>query len=1523
MRAHPRTRGSAIVYALVFASLLGLTALAILATQTRSTRNTSEISNRALERATTDAAIEHGKALVQQALGAQAVELEQLADLNVTNHRLNGLEYRLDLSLAALGSIHADLVGTNQWSAVRMNPHTGEPLRHLTSNVNLEALTLQGEWRDALIHQAPGADPITLGIYQDGVYRRELADTSHIPIPFPELNAPPAQLAARGSTSGTRAELGVLLDATGRVWEWPLDQSATPSLLNELAGITSITSGDRYALALTQHGDLYGWGNNTRGPLRPTSMSMSESLQDITRLDMPIVDGARPALITVASGDNHVIALDSRGRAWSWGANHSQQLGRSCGSVCSADTIQLETDLPIVSVNAGGDRGAALDQAGRLFVWGAGRTPRLLTHPDGAPARITHYSLSASEGLAITQDAKLVRFTNNTTQPLEIRLITNETTGGSTTITRADLIRAGQEHHAAIIGADLITWPANTPGTPTATHQLTPGNLGPGQHENLDNLRVTIGDQSLTLAWDAPEEDLTYQIHHSHDARDWQQAGQTTSPTYHLDNLTNGQPYFLRLTALNPYGEPRYEHTGGPHTPAGPPGTPTNGRITPLHEALELAWDAPPNNGNPITAYRLEQSSNGTVWQTLPYEPTQPHARLTNLENGRPYHHRVTAINSAGRSTPLTLPIGTPQGPPAPPELERADGHSLNGHAAITLTWQPAPGATSYRAHHTRDGGTWTTTTGPSDATSLTITGLQADANYSVYLVAANQHGDSQPSRRLSVTTRNTPSSPRDLSAAPRSDTEALLAWNPPVSGAPITNYRLERREEGGSWRHLSALESETFLDQGLEPGRHYAYRIAAVNASGTGAYTPPMELVTSLTAPSQPGAPKLRYRNQDSLTIAWDAPASAGGATSLTYRLERRQADHGTWVVLTQDHDNTTFTDTTVQPGGTYAYRVTARNQQHDSPTSEETLIAASAALTAPNAPRLTGREHLSISLEWDASSTPSVTAYLLERAEHGSLFTTLTTIPAQAAAIQTYADTRITAGVTYAYRVRAKTADATSEPSPASDDVVALARSAAPNALTATPDTTEGAFQLAWGAPNDAGGAQVIGYRIQRKTNDHEWATIHDHQNPTTSFTDPDAQLGAEHSYRVAAVTTLGANHISPYTPATPPQLLIRIPGQPDAPLVATAPGSFTHPLITWLAPNDGGTPITAYTLERELNSVWSKHATLAGHETQYVDQEAQPGRSYRYRVIVTNAAGDSSASGPSNTYEAHPALGAPTQPHVTHAGTARLHISWAAPPDADPNDVQGYRLERRVGNGEWQTLIASTGPGVLSHDDRGLSVGVAYQYRVAAINQAAVVGATSTPSVVVTAAEPPTVPRSPALARSGDHTLTVEWNAPSADGHASITSYKLQVRTSDDDGTWGAWRSVYEGGNRSFTHTNLVSSLYYQYRVAAANATGESDYAQTASLRAQEIRTITYEFTWSGMWCSYNTGPLSVQTPGDGRWHYAGRSNVGSGGCSAWADIAVAWSEQDPTPAPQCSVMASNVTLEGWQTVRCAFQ
>src|SRR5690606_16908695 len=144
----------------------------------------------------------------------------------------------------------------------------------------------------------------------------------------------------------------------------------------------------------------------------------------------------------------------------------------------------------------------------------------------------------------------------------------------------------------------------------------------------------------------------------------------------------------------------------------------------------------------------------------------------------------------------------------------------------------------------------------------------------------------------------------------------------------------------------------------------------------------------------------------------------------------------------------------------------------------------------------------------------------------------------------------------------------------------------------LTATLNLQGGRFTLEWLAPLDTGGGEIIGYRIQRNTDDQGWVTITDTMHAGTSQVDASAELGQEHSYRVAAITNLGVTHHSPYSAATPARKAMRVPGTPAAPTAAPAPGSPTQPLVKWIAPHDGGAPITTYTLERDDGAGWREH-------------------------------------------------------------------------------------------------------------------------------------------------------------------------------------------------------------------------------------------------------------------------------------------------------------------------------------------
>ncbi|GAA5483111.1 chitobiase/beta-hexosaminidase C-terminal domain-containing protein [Haloferula sargassicola] len=91
-------------------------------------------------------------------------------------------------------------------------------------------------------------------------------------------------------------------------------------------------------------------------------------------------------IVQVASGAAHTLALDKDGHVWSWGYNAHGQLGDGTttnrgGAVSVMDSTGSNPLSEIVSVTAGGDgtqgSSAAIDTAGRIWVWGRNNTGQL------------------------------------------------------------------------------------------------------------------------------------------------------------------------------------------------------------------------------------------------------------------------------------------------------------------------------------------------------------------------------------------------------------------------------------------------------------------------------------------------------------------------------------------------------------------------------------------------------------------------------------------------------------------------------------------------------------------------------------------------------------------------------------------------------------------------------------------------------------------------------------------------------------------------------------------------------------------------------------------------------------------------------------------------------------------------------------------------------------------------------------------------------------------------------------------
>jgi hypothetical protein len=141
---------------------------------------------------------------------------------------------------------------------------------------------------------------------------------------------------------------------------------------------TSLT-GQRLGLSgnashiLDQHGQIWSWGFGSVDGILGTEIPMNATF--LVAADQSALSDA--PVVSIAPGSGHMLALDADGRLWSWGSNNSGQLGIGVDS--SEVTVQptpVAVDLTnldgakVVAVDASNGWSVALDEFGRVWIWG-------------------------------------------------------------------------------------------------------------------------------------------------------------------------------------------------------------------------------------------------------------------------------------------------------------------------------------------------------------------------------------------------------------------------------------------------------------------------------------------------------------------------------------------------------------------------------------------------------------------------------------------------------------------------------------------------------------------------------------------------------------------------------------------------------------------------------------------------------------------------------------------------------------------------------------------------------------------------------------------------------------------------------------------------------------------------------------------------------------------------------------------------------------------------------------------------
>ena len=572
---------------------------------------------------------------------------------------------------------------------------------------------------------------------------------------------------------------------------------------------------------------------------------------------------------------------------------------------------------------------------------------------------------------------------------------------------------------------------------------------------------------------------------------------------------------------------------------------------------IDLTWN---DTSNDESWFTIERALDGTNFLFLAQNNANDSTYTdTNLNSGTTYWYRVRAVNSGGESNPSNVASAetdtpAPTDPPTAPTNLTANRNNADPETKINLAWTDSSNTEdSFSIERSLNGSTFQVV-GQNNAndTTYTDTNLNSGTTYWYRVKAVNHGGASGASNVASQATDaaappDPPTAPTNLTANPNNadpETKINLAWTDTSDNED--SFAIERSLNGSTFQVVgqNSANDTTYTDTNLNSGTTYWYRVKAVNPGGaSGASNVASQATDAAAPPDPPTAPTNLTANPNNadlatkINLAWTDTSDNEDSFAI-----ERSLNGSTFQVVGQNSANdTTYTDTNLNSGTTYWYRVKAVNPGGASGASNVASQATDAAAppdppTAPTnltANRNNADPETKINLAWTDTSD-NEDSFAIERSLNGSTFQV---VGQNSANDTTYTDTNLNSGTTYWYRIKAvnpggassgasnvasQATDAAAASDPASPDPLTAPTNLTANRNNADPETK---INLAWTDTSD----NEDSFAIERSLNGSTFQFVGQNNANDTTYTDTNLNSGTTYWYRVKAVNPGGASGAS----------------------------------------------------------------------------------------------------------------------------------------------------------------------------------------------------------------------------------------------------------------------------------------------------------------------------------------------------------------------------------------------------------
>ena len=357
------------------------------------------------------------------------------------------------------------------------------------------------------------------------------------------------------------------------------------------------------------------------------------------------------------------------------------------------------------------------------------------------------------------------------------------------------------------------------------------------------------------------------------------------------------------------------------------------------------------------------------------------------------------------------------------------------------------------------------------------------------------------------------------------------------------------------------------------------------------------------------------------------------------------------------------------------------------------------------------------------------------------------------------------------------------------AAADPVAAAAPGAPTSVNATAVLVANSV-ITWTAPVSNGGSAITEYDVTDGAG-HNCSTT-----GATTCTVNGLSSGTPYNFIVTAKNIAGASNASVQTP--------------DAPALPTASIRSTFTTISWVAPANGGSIITAYNV-----TDGGGHSCAPTINTQCDITGLTNGTSYAFTVTALNAVTPVGIPSPPVSVTPATVPGAPTGAAANSGQNTASTVTWTAPVSDGGSAITGYTVTSTPGGLTCTTITTTCTVTGLTND-------TGYTFAVTARNAVGIGSASTASNPAIPALSAPDAPTAVTATSFSDSASTVSWTAPVANGGSVVTGYTVTstplVATSAACSTGIGGLT---GSSVNCVFTGLSNGTPYTFTVTATNA------------------------------------------------------------------------------------------------------